>query len=71
MAAKQVTDQANAAIEADRAKAMADLQSSVGSMAVDLAGKIVGGERGRHRRDPSWVDRFISGLESSTAAGRA
>lgn len=71
VAAKQVTDQANAAIEADRAKAMADLQSSVGSMAVDLAGKIVGENVADTDATRRVVDRFISGLESSTAAGQA
>ena len=63
--------EANAAIEADRAKAMADLQSSVGSMAVDLAGKIVGENVADTDATRRVVDRFISGLESSTAAGQA
>lgn len=66
-AAKQVTDQATAAIEADRAKAMADLRTSVGSMAVDLAGKIVGENMADQATSQRVVDRFISSLEDSPA----
>lgn len=66
-AAKQVTDQAQAAIAADRAKAMTDLKASVGTMAVDLAGKIVGESLTDDQASQRVVDRFISSLEDSTA----
>lgn len=66
-AAKQVTDQATAAIEADSAKAMSDLRTSVGAMAVDLAGKIVGEKLTDDETSQRVVDRFISSLEDSTA----
>lgn len=66
-AAKQVNDQAQAAIEADRAKAMSELRSSVGTMAVDLAGKIVGENLADDQASQRVVDRFITSLEDSTA----
>jgi len=66
-AAKQVTDQAQAAIAADRSKAMADLRTSVGAMAVDLAGKIVGENLSDDQNAQRVVDRFITDLEGSTA----
>lgn len=65
-AAKQVTDQATAAIEADTAKAMSDLRTSVGAMAVDLAGKIVGEKLTDDATSQRVVDRFIDSLEDTT-----
>jgi F-type H+-transporting ATPase subunit b len=67
VAAKQVTDQAQAAIEADRAKAAADLRTSVGSMAVDLAGRIVGESLTDDARSQRVIDRFIDSLEQTSA----
>lgn len=69
-AAKQVTDQAQAAIAADRAKAMADVKTSIGAVAVDLAGKIVGENLSDDQRSQAVVDRFITSLED-TSAGQA
>lgn len=66
-AAKQVTDQAQAAIAADRAKAMADVKTSIGAVAVDLAGKIVGENLSDDQRSQAVVDRFISSLEDTSA----
>lgn len=67
VAAKQVTDAAAASIEADRAKAMSELKTSVGSMAVDLAGKIVGENLADQQTSQRVVDRFIDSLADSTA----
>lgn len=67
-AAKQVTDQAQAAIEADRAKAASDLRSSVGSVAVDLAGRIIGESLTDDARAQRVIDRFIDSLEQTSAA---
>ena len=41
-AAQAVTEQAQASIEADKAKAISELRGSVGTMAADLASRIVG-----------------------------
>lgn len=67
VAAKQVTDQAQVAIEADRSKAMSDLRTSVGAIAVDLAGRIVGESLTDDQRSQRVVDRFIDDLEQSTS----
>lgn len=66
-AAKQVTDQAQAAIAADRAKAMADVKASMGVVAVDLAGRIVGENLTDDARSQAVVDRFIASLEDTSA----
>ena len=66
-AAKQVTDQATAAIAADRGKAMTELRTSVGAMAADLAGKIVGESLTDDARSQRVIDRFIDSLEQSPA----
>lgn len=66
-AAKQVTDQAQAAIAADRAKAMADVKASMGVVAVDLAGRIVGENLSDDARSQAVVDRFIASLEDTSA----
>ena len=66
-AAKQVTDQAQAAIAADRAKAMADVKASMGVVAVDLAGRIVGENLSDDANSQAVVDRFIASLEDTSA----
>lgn len=66
-AAKQVTDQAQAAIAADRAKAMADVKASMGVVAVDLAGRIVGENLADDANSQAVVDRFIASLEDTSA----
>lgn len=66
-AAKTVTEAAQAGIEADRSKAMAELRSSVGTMAVDLAARVVGESLTDDARARRVIDRFIEDLDASTA----
>ncbi len=66
-AARQVNEQAAVALEADRVKAQADLRTSVGAMAADLAGRIVGESLTDDARSQRVIDRFIDDLDQSTA----
>lgn len=71
-AAAQVTASAQAQIEQEKNKAGADLQRSVGAMATDLAGRIVGEVLTEDERAKAVVDRFISELESAAqSSGKA
>jgi len=49
---------------------MADVKTSIGAVAVDLAGKIVGENLSDDQRSQAVVDRFITSLED-TSAGQA
>lgn len=64
-AAAQVTANAQAQIEAEKSKAVADLHKSVGTMATDLAGRIVGESLTDDAKASAVVDRFIDDLEKS------
>ena len=67
-AAQAVTEQAReASIEADKAKAISELRGSVGTMAADLASRIVGESVSDDARASRVIDRFIDDLDSSTA----
>ncbi len=66
-AARSVTEQAQVAIEADKFKAISELRGSVGTMAADLAGRIVGESMTDDDRAKRVIDRFIEDLDSSTA----
>lgn len=65
-AAAQVTANAEAQIAAERAKAAAELRKSAGSLATDLAEKIIG-ENLDEQRSSAVIDRFIAELEASQA----
>ena len=62
-----MTEQAQVAIEADKFKAISELRGSVGTMAADLAGRIVGESMTDDDRAKRVIDRFIEDLDSSTA----
>ncbi len=66
-AAAAVTAQAQAQIEAEKTRAVSELSKYVGSMATDLAGRIVGESLTDDARSKSVVDRFIGELEQTAA----
>ena len=66
-AATAIQANATASIQAERAKATAELRREAGTMATDLAEKIIGESLDRERAN-AVVDRFIADLEQ---AGRA
>jgi F-type H+-transporting ATPase subunit b len=68
-AAAVVTARADAAITAERASTIASLRSEVGTLALTLAGKVVGESLEDDARARATVDRFIADLEAQ-AAGR-
>jgi F-type H+-transporting ATPase subunit b len=68
--ARRITEGAQAQIEAERQQALISLRSEVGSLATELAGRIVGESLTDHVRQSRMVDRFLDGLEATgTSAG--
>jgi len=68
--ARRITDAAQAQIEAERQQALISLRTEVGSLATELASRIVGESLTDHVRQNRMVDRFLDGLEASgTSAG--
>lgn len=65
VAAAQVTQQANAQIEAEKGKAVSQLRKEVGEMALDLASKVVGASLSDDARAKAVIDQFISDLEKA------
>ncbi|BDH14847.1 MULTISPECIES: F0F1 ATP synthase subunit B [Streptomyces] len=59
----------HAQIEADRKQAAQALRRDVGTLAVDLAGKIVGESLEEHARQSRTIDRFLDEVEGKAAAG--
>nr|WP_229798201.1 F0F1 ATP synthase subunit B [Couchioplanes caeruleus] len=57
-------------LAAQRESIVRDLRSEVGTLAVDLASKIVGESLADEARSRGTVDRFISELGAGTAGGR-
>jgi F-type H+-transporting ATPase subunit b len=69
--AARITQAAQAQIAADRQQAFASLRAEVGTLAVDLASKIVGESLADEARQSRVVDRFLAELETnqSTPSG--
>lgn len=63
--ADRIVAAANAQIEAERAAALSSLQAEVGSLASQLAEKIVGETLDDDARQQRVIDRFIAELENS------
>ncbi|MFY9928843.1 MAG: F0F1 ATP synthase subunit B [Streptosporangiaceae bacterium] len=61
--ARRVTEAAQAQIEAERQQALNSLRTEVGTMAVELASKIVGESLTDEARQSRMVDRFLAELE--------
>ena len=63
--AARITAAAHSSIEAEREKAITSLRAEVGTLAVDLASKIVGEALEDQVRQSRTVDRFLEDLEKS------
>jgi F-type H+-transporting ATPase subunit b len=68
---QRIVEAAHAQIDADRQQAISALRAEVGTMAVDLASRIVGESLEDEARQRGTVDRFLAELEqrSGDAAG--
>lgn len=62
--ADRITKTAQAQIEAERARTVAALRAEVGTLAVELAGRIVGESLSDEARQRRVVERFLTDLES-------
>jgi F-type H+-transporting ATPase subunit b len=69
--ARRITETAQAQIEAERQQAMILLRAEVGSLAVDLASRIVGESLTEHARQSRMVDRFLEGIEAQSGAAQS
>lgn len=69
--ARRLLDAAHAQIEAERRLALQALRTDVGSMAVDLASRIVGESLEETARQRRIVERFIEDLEQQPQADTA
>jgi len=63
--AARVTQAAQAQIAADRQQAFASLRAEIGTLAVELASRIVGESLADEARQSRVVDRFLAELEAS------
>jgi F-type H+-transporting ATPase subunit b len=64
--ARRVTEAAQAQIEAERQQALTALRAEVGTLATELASRIVGESLTDEARQSRMVDRFLSELEVSS-----
>ena len=64
--AHRVTEAAQAQIEAERQQALISLRAEVGTLATELASRIVGESLADQARQSRMVDRFLSELEVSS-----
>ncbi len=69
--AARVTSSAHAQIEAERQAALVSLRSEVGTLAIDLAGGVIGESLSDDAKAQAVVDRFLAELEAEDAAGKA
>ena len=68
--ADRITANAHAQIEAERQAAMVSLRQDVGSLALDLAGNVVGESMSDDAKAQAVVDRFLADLEASEKAAQ-
>jgi len=61
--ARRLTDAAQAQIEAERQQALTSLRAEVGTLATELASRIVGESLADQARQSRMVDRFLDELE--------
>jgi F-type H+-transporting ATPase subunit b len=66
--ARRITDAAQAQIQAERQQALASLRTEVGSLAVELASRIVGESLADTARQSRMVDRFLADLDEQHPA---
>ena len=67
----RIMDHGRAQIEAERKQALASLRAEVGTLATNLAGRIVGESLEDDERSNRVVDRFLADLESMETAEAA
>jgi F-type H+-transporting ATPase subunit b len=65
--ARRITEAAQAQLAADRQQALAALRTEVGTLSVELAGRIVGESLTDEARQHRLVDRFLDELEAGSA----
>ena len=68
--ARRITEAAQSQIEADRQQALVALRSEVGSLATELASRIVGESLTDTARQGRMVDRFLDEIEAGAAGAR-
>jgi F-type H+-transporting ATPase subunit b len=66
--ASRIVEHAHNQLEADRQQAVTSLRAEVGSLATDLAGRIVGEALEDQARQSRVVDRFLADLEAQESA---
>lgn len=66
--AQRVTASAQAQIEAERQAALVSLRTEVGTLAIDLAGNVIGETLSDDAKATAIVDRFLADLEASEKA---
>ena len=64
--ARRITESAQAQIEAERQQALISLRAEVGSLATELASRIVGESLTDQARQDRMVDRFLDDLEAQS-----
>lgn len=63
--AARITATAHAQIEAERQSALVSLRNEVGSLALDLAGQVIGEALNDDKKSKALVDRFLTDLDKS------
>ncbi len=69
--AARIVEHGHAQVRAERQQAVASLRAEVGTLAIDLAGRIVGESLEDDDRSTRVVDRFLADLESMETAQAA
>jgi F-type H+-transporting ATPase subunit b len=69
--AARIVEHAHTQIEADRQQAVTSLRAEVGTLATNLAGRIVGEALEDQARQSRVVDRFLADLEAQPVTGSA
>src|SRR3954451_1906780 len=69
--ATRIVEHAHAQIDADRQQAVTSLRAEVGSLATQLASRIVGEALDDQARQSRVIDRFLADLDSDTAKSGA
>jgi len=68
--AARIVANAQAAIESERVAALASLRAEVGSLALQLAGGVIGESLSEDKKAAAVVDRFIADLKASEGASK-
>ena len=66
---RRIIDAAHQQLEADKQQAINQLRTTVGTLAVDLASRIVGESLEEEARQSRVIDRFLDGLEADVSSG--